>query len=77
MHSREDELSHVLEGEFDVYAEDNSFRVETGECIFLPRFKPRAFMIRSPRLHLLSCSTRADWKKPFVESVRLPNALDD
>ena len=43
----------VLEGEFDVYVGKEVFNGKTGECIFLPRFKPHAFIIRSPRLRLL------------------------
>ena len=53
VHSREDELFYVLEGEFDVYVGEEVFNGKTGECIFLPRFKPHAFIIRSPRLRLL------------------------
>lgn len=54
VHSREDELFYVLEGEFDVYVGKEAFKVQTGECIFLPRFKPHAFVIRSPRLRMLT-----------------------
>ncbi len=54
VHSREDELFYVLEGAFDVYIREEAFTVESGECIFLPRFKPHAFIIRSPRLRLLT-----------------------
>lgn len=54
VHSREDELFYVLEGAFDVYVGEEAFKVETGECIFLPKFKPHAFVIRSPRLRLLT-----------------------
>jgi quercetin dioxygenase-like cupin family protein len=53
VHSGEDELFYVLEGEFDVYVGEEVFNGKTGECIFLPRFKPHAFIIRSPRLRLL------------------------
>ena len=54
VHSREDELSYVLEGEFDVYVGEEAFKVATGECVFLPRFKPHGFVIRSPRLRVLT-----------------------
>src|SRR5262245_49844305 len=59
VHSREDELFYVLEGEFDVYVGKEAFKVETGECVFLPRFKPHAFVIRSPRLRVLALFTPA------------------
>jgi quercetin dioxygenase-like cupin family protein len=38
VHTREDELFYVLEGEFDAYVGDEAFKVEAGECVFLPRF---------------------------------------
>jgi mannose-6-phosphate isomerase-like protein (cupin superfamily) len=53
VHSREDELFYVLEGEFDVYVGTEAFKVETGACVFLPKLKPHAFVIRSPKLRLL------------------------
>ena len=53
VHFREDELFYVLEGEFDVYVGEEVFNGKTGACIFLPRLKPHAFIIRSPRLRLL------------------------
>jgi AraC-like DNA-binding protein/mannose-6-phosphate isomerase-like protein (cupin superfamily) len=57
VHSREDELFYVLEGEFDVYVGAEAFKVETGACIFLPKGPPHAFVIRSPRLRLLTLFT--------------------
>ena len=52
-HTREDELYYVLEGEFDVYAGNDAFKVKQGECVFLQRLVPHAFRIRSPKLRLL------------------------
>jgi len=57
LHSREDELFYVLEREFDVYVGQEAFKVRTGECVFLPRFVPHAFVVRSPRLQLLTLFT--------------------
>src|SRR5215469_14484315 len=65
VHSREDELFHVLEGEFDVYVGEEVFNGKTGECIFLPRFTPHAFIIRSPRLRLLILFTPAGVEEAF------------
>jgi quercetin dioxygenase-like cupin family protein len=65
VHSREDELFYVLEGEFDVYVGEEAFKVEAGECIFLPRFKPHAFVIRSPRLRFLALFTPAGLEETF------------
>jgi quercetin dioxygenase-like cupin family protein len=57
VHSYEDELFYVLDGEFDVYVGQEAFKVRTGECIFLPRFVPHAFVVRSPRLQILTLFT--------------------
>jgi quercetin dioxygenase-like cupin family protein len=65
VHSREDELFYVLEGEFDVYVGEEAFKVETGECIFLPRFKPHAWVIRSPRLRILILLTPGGLEDAF------------
>jgi len=64
-HTREDELFYVLEGEFDVYVGKETFKVGTGECVFLPKFRPDAFVIRSPRLHVLALFTPAGLEEAF------------
>jgi mannose-6-phosphate isomerase-like protein (cupin superfamily) len=65
VHTREDELFYVLEGEFDVYVGKEAFKVEMGECVFLPRFRPHAFVIRSPRLRVLALFTPAGLEEAF------------
>ena len=50
VHSREDELFYVIEGNFDVYVGAELFTVSQGSCVFLPRLKPHAFIIRSHQL---------------------------
>lgn len=65
VHSREDELFYVLEGEFDVYVGEEVFNGKTGECIFLPRFKPHTFIIRSPQLRLLILFAPAGVEEAF------------
>ena len=65
VHTREDELFYVLEGEFDVYVGEEAFKVKTGECVFLPRFRPHAFVIRSPRLRVLALFTPAGLEEAF------------
>ena len=65
VHTREDELFYALEGEFDVYVGEKAFNVKAGECVFMPRFKPHAFVIRSPRLHVLALFTPAGLEEVF------------
>ena len=65
VHTREDELFYVLEGEFDVYVGEKAFNVKAGECVFMPRFKPHAFVIRSPQLRLLALFTPGGLEEAF------------
>ena len=65
VHSREDELFYVLEGEFDVYVGEEAFNVSTGECVFLPKVRPHALVIRSPRLRVLILYTPGGLKETF------------
>ena len=65
VHSREDELLYVLDGEFDVYVGETAFKVEAGECIFLPRFTPHAFVIRSARLRMLTLFSPGGLEEAF------------
>lgn len=53
VHSSEDELYYLIEGEVDVYVGEEVFKVQTGECVFLPKLKPHAFVTRSGRIRLL------------------------
>lgn len=65
VHSREDELFYVLEGEFDVYVGEEAFNVSKGECVLLPRFSPHALVIRSPRLRVLILYTPGGLEEAF------------
>lgn len=65
VHSREDELFYVLEGEFDVYVGEEAFNVSKGECVLLPRFRPHALVIRSPRLRVLILYTPGGLEEAF------------
>ena len=65
VHAREDELFYVLEGEFDVYVGKDTFKMKAGECVFMPRFRPHAFVIRSPRLRVLALFTPAGLEEVF------------
>ena len=65
VHTREDELFYVLEGEFDVYVGKDVFKMKAGECVFMPRLRPHAFVIRSPWLRLLALFTPAGLEEVF------------
>jgi mannose-6-phosphate isomerase-like protein (cupin superfamily) len=65
VHTREDELFYVLEGDFDVYVGEEAFNVSASECIFLPKFRPHALVIRSPRLRVLILYTPGGLEEAF------------
>ncbi|MEI9978078.1 MAG: cupin domain-containing protein [Edaphobacter sp.] len=81
IHAREDELYYVLEGEFDVYAGKDAFKVKQGECVFLPRLIPHGFKIRSPKLRLLLIITPGGLEGAFrgmaspAERIDLPSGM--
>jgi mannose-6-phosphate isomerase-like protein (cupin superfamily) len=57
VHSREDEFFYILSGEMRVYADGEVFQVTAGECMFLPRGKPHAFLVTSDEIHLIALIT--------------------
>ena len=82
VHSREDELFYVIEGNFDVYVGAELFTVSQGGCVFLPRLKPHAFIIRSHQLRLLTLFTPGGIEDAFrsrsipAQALELPaNAI--
>ena len=53
VHSREDEFLYILSGEIRVYVDGEVFRVTAGECMFLPRRRPHAWLITSEEAHMI------------------------
>src|SRR5262245_8296751 len=43
LHTREDEMFYVLEGEFQFLLGDKTFRGTPGSCVFLPKGIPHTF----------------------------------
>jgi len=54
IHSREDEFFYVLSGEMKAYVDSEVFPVTSGECVFLPRRKPHAWLITSEEIHTIA-----------------------
>jgi mannose-6-phosphate isomerase-like protein (cupin superfamily) len=53
VHSREDEFCYVLSGEMRFYVDGEIFTVTAGECMFLPRRTPHAFLVASKEAHMI------------------------
>ena len=70
VHAREDELFYILAGELQVFADGRVFTVRPGECVFLPRQKPHAYLIRSDEAHVLALMTPGG----FLDAINKMNA---
>lgn len=46
-------FGYILSGELRAYADGNVFSLTAGECIFLPRRKPHAWLITSDEAKLI------------------------
>jgi mannose-6-phosphate isomerase-like protein (cupin superfamily) len=57
VHSREDEFMYIFSGEMRFYVDREVFPVTAGECMFLPRQKPHAFLVASEEVHGMSLIT--------------------
>ena len=70
VHAREDEFFYILSGEMRVYVDGEVFHVTPGECMFLPRRKPHAFLITSDEVHLIATITPGG----FFDAINKMNA---
>jgi quercetin dioxygenase-like cupin family protein len=70
VHSREDEFFYVLAGEMKVYVERETLVVTAGECMFLPREKPHAFVVTSEELQNIALIAPGG----FLDAVNKMNA---
>ena len=59
IHSGEDEFFHVSSGEMRVYVGAEAYTVTAGECFFLPRQIPHAWLITSDEANLICVITPA------------------
>ena len=57
VHSREDEFLYILSGGMRFYVDGKVFTVTAGECMFLPRRRPHAFLITSEEIQVISLIT--------------------
>jgi mannose-6-phosphate isomerase-like protein (cupin superfamily) len=70
VHAREDEFFYILSGEMRAYVDGEVFQVRAGECMFLPRRKPHAFLITSDEIHLIATITPGG----FFDAINTMNA---
>ena len=70
VHSREDEFLYVLSGELRFYVQGEVFRVLAGDCMFLPRAVPHAFLVTTTEVHAIVFITPGG----FLDAVNKMNA---
>ena len=71
VHTREHEFFYVLDGTMDAYCEDKVFHLAAGECAFLPKGLPHAFLITSPEVRVLTLITPGGFWRT-VEPMAVP-----
>ena len=82
VHSREDEFFYMLSGEMTVYVDGETFQLTAGECMYLPRRKPHAFLITSDEAHSIVTITPGGFFDAInkmnvsAERMELPTDLD-
>lgn len=57
VHARDDEFFYVLAGSINFYTDGQVFEVSAGECMFLPKGKPHAFLIQTAESHSITLIT--------------------
>ena len=81
VHSREDEFFYMLSGEMTVYVDGEVFQLTAGECMYLPRRKPHAFLITSDEVHSVVTITPGGFfdaiNKMNVPAERMDIPTDD
>jgi quercetin dioxygenase-like cupin family protein len=82
VHSREGEFIYVLSGEMSVYVEGEVFRVVAGECMFLPRRRPHAWLITSEEAYVILLIVPGGFNEAFskmgapAERMEAPTDVD-
>jgi quercetin dioxygenase-like cupin family protein len=72
LHRTEDEVFHVLEGEFRVRVQDREHRLRAGDVLFSPKGVPHTYRVESAqggRCHAITA--RGDFER-FVRAVSRP-----
>jgi quercetin dioxygenase-like cupin family protein len=82
VHAREDEFFYVFSGEMRVYVDGEVFAVTAGECMFLPRRRPHAWLITSEEAHVILLILPGGYHEAFskmsapAERMEVPTEVD-
>jgi quercetin dioxygenase-like cupin family protein len=82
VHSREDEFFYLPSGEITFYVDGKVFSVKAGECVFLTRRIPHAWLIRSEEANMIAVITPAGFTDALekmstpAERMDVPSDVD-
>ena len=82
VHSREDEFIYLLSGGMRFYVDGEVFTVTAGECTFLPRRRPHAFLVTSQEAHVILLIVPGGFNQAFskmnapAERMEVPADVD-
>lgn len=65
VYAREDEFFFVLAGEMSAYVDGEVLSAVAGECVFLPRQRPHAWLITSEEMHAIVFITPGGFNDAF------------
>jgi quercetin dioxygenase-like cupin family protein len=72
LHRSEDEVFHVLDGEFRVRVQDQDHRLGAGDILLAPKGVPHTYRVESPQAgRCLTITARGDFER-FVRAVSRP-----
>ena len=72
LHRAQDEIFHVLEGEFRIMVDDQEKRLKAGDILLIPKGTPHSFIIESPEDgRWLAITVGADHEN-FVRALARP-----
>jgi quercetin dioxygenase-like cupin family protein len=75
VHTTEDELFHVLEGELRLRVGDDERVLAAGEAVCAPRGVPHSYRVESPSARWLVTTARGDFER-FVRALARPAERD-
>jgi len=76
VHEREDEFMYVINGRLRVFIGRQTFEVQDGGCVFLPKEIPHAFRIESSQIHMLVQITPGGFMNALNEMARPAGRLE-
>ena len=74
VHRHEDELIHVIEGEYEIFLDGRTYKAGPGAVVYFPRLSPHGFgnISKKPTRAVFTIVPGANFEKFFEELCALP-----